>query len=87
MGKDKPPKGGASKVQEKQQEPVAPEPPKKPAAKGHRQRGAGTVITAKAAVTTNDGVVLKPHERLPYQVSFHRSMHLLFTFSNDISPV
>ena len=34
-------------------------------AKGHRQRGAGTVVTAKPAVVTGDGVVLKPHECLP----------------------
>lgn len=36
--------------------------------RGHRQRGAGTVITAKPAVVTNDGIVLKSHERLPTQV-------------------
>eukprot|EP01039_Chlorochromonas_danica_P005004 gene5004-5495_t len=41
---------------------------KKPIARGHRQRGAGTVITAKAAVTTTDGITLKPHERLPFQL-------------------
>src|SRR5258708_2838392 len=38
--------------------------PKRPP-KGHRQKGAGTVITAKPAFVTNDGVVLKAHERLP----------------------
>lgn len=36
--------------------------------RGHRQRGAGTVITAKAPVVTNDGIVLKAHERLPVQL-------------------
>eukprot|EP01036_Dinobryon_divergens_P050408 gene50408-67510_t len=41
-------------------------PPRKP--KGHRQRGAGTVITGKAAVVTDDGVVLQPHQRLPSQI-------------------
>jgi hypothetical protein len=52
--------------------PAAPEPT--PAAatgkppKGHRQRGAGTVITAKPPVVTGDGVVLKAHERLPSQL-------------------
>lgn len=38
------------------------------AGKGHRQRGAGTVITAKPPVVTSDGVVLKAHERLPIQL-------------------
>jgi hypothetical protein len=38
---------------------------KKPIARGHRQRGAGTVITAKPAVITDDGVIIKAHERLP----------------------
>lgn len=36
--------------------------------RGHRQRGAGTVITAKPAMVTNDGIVLKAHERLPSQI-------------------
>ena len=36
--------------------------------KGHKQRGAGTVIVAKAAVVTADGIVLKAHERLPTQI-------------------
>ena len=36
--------------------------------KGHKQRGAGTVITAKPAVVTDDGIVLKAHERLPSQL-------------------
>ena len=36
--------------------------------RGHKQRGAGTVITAKAPVVTNDGIVLKIHERLPSQL-------------------
>lgn len=51
--------------------PAASAPPpeeKKPIARGHRQRGAGTVIVAKAAVVTADGVTLKAHERLPFQL-------------------
>lgn len=36
--------------------------------RGHKQRGAGTVITAKAPIVTNDGIVLKAHERLPVQL-------------------
>jgi hypothetical protein len=48
----------------------APEPPsdEKPAKKpkGHRQRGAGTIITAPPPVTTNDGITLAPHMRLPF---------------------
>jgi len=36
--------------------------------RGHRQKGAGTVITAKAPIVTNDGIVLKAHERLPVQL-------------------
>lgn len=36
--------------------------------KGHKQRGAGTVIVAKPAVVTGDGIVLKAHERLPCQL-------------------
>ena len=31
------------------------------AGRGHRQHGAGTVITAKAPVVTQDGIVLKAH--------------------------
>ncbi len=38
---------------------------KKPIARGHKQRGAGTVITARPNIVTNDGVTLKAHERLP----------------------
>lgn len=33
--------------------------PRPPVAKGHKQRGAGTVIVAKAPVVTADGIVLK----------------------------
>jgi hypothetical protein len=33
--------------------------PRPPIARGHKQRGAGTVIVAKAPVVTNDGIVLK----------------------------
>ena len=35
---------------------------------GHKQRGAGTIITAKAPIVTGDGIVLKIHERLPSQL-------------------
>uniref|UniRef100_A0A7S3M923 RNA helicase n=1 Tax=Spumella elongata TaxID=89044 RepID=A0A7S3M923_9STRA len=63
MGKDKvkPPAANAAPAEPA----VAPgtRPPK-----GHKQRGAGTVITAKPAVVTNDGIVLKAHERLPFQL-------------------
>lgn len=63
MGKDKikPPAAPATPAPA----PLAPgtRPPK-----GHKQRGAGTVITAKPAVVTGDGIVLKAHERLPFQL-------------------
>jgi len=63
MGKDKvkPPAAPAAPAPA----PLAPgtRPPK-----GHKQRGAGTVITAKPAVVTGDGIVLKAHERLPFQL-------------------
>ena len=36
--------------------------------RGHKQKGSGNVIVGKAPVVTNDGVVLKAHERLPTQV-------------------
>jgi hypothetical protein len=35
---------------------------------GHKQRGAGTIITAKAPIVTGDGILLKIHERLPSQL-------------------
>ncbi len=38
----------------------------KPKAKGHRQKGAGTIITARPPRETNDGIILKSHEKLPY---------------------
>ena len=41
---------------------------KTPIAKGHRQKGAGTVITAKPPVITSDGIILKTHEKLPSQL-------------------
>jgi hypothetical protein len=73
MGKDKPPKEAAGKdkagatnnasgkkgAEDKNATPAAGQ------GKGHKQRGAGTVITARPTITTNDGVVLKAHERLP----------------------
>ena len=65
MGRDKEPKAAAPKV------PPEPAPvigldgkPVRPP-KGHKQRGAGTIITAKAPIVTNEGIVLKIHERLP----------------------
>lgn len=33
--------------------------------RGHKQKGSGNVITAKPDIVTNDGIVLKAHERLP----------------------
>ncbi len=33
--------------------------------RGHRQKGAGTVISDRKAIETKDGVVLKSHERFP----------------------
>ena len=39
-----------------------------PRSAGHKQRGAGTIITAKAPIVTGDGIVLKIHERLPSQL-------------------
>ena len=38
------------------------------AGRGHKQRGAGTVIVAKPPVVTSDGIILKPHEKLPSQL-------------------
>ncbi len=65
MGKNKEPQSeignGSSKGGTPQQTEVK-------AGRGHRQRGAGTVITAKPAIVTSDGVVLKAHERLPMQL-------------------
>lgn len=40
------------------------EPTKRPP-RGHRQKGAGTVIVAKPPTVTTDGIVLAPHMRLP----------------------
>lgn len=65
MGKDKvkpvvPPAGAAA--------PAPALPPGTRPPKGHKQRGAGTVIVAKPAVVTGDGIVLKAHERLPCQL-------------------
>ncbi|RYH29845.1 DEAD/DEAH box helicase [archaeon] len=54
-------KGSSAPLQPPQEE-------KKPIAKGHRQRGAGTVVTAKPALVTKDGITLKPHEKLPFQL-------------------
>jgi hypothetical protein len=31
--------------------------------KGHKQKGAGTVIVARPPIETEDGIVLKMHER------------------------
>jgi hypothetical protein len=38
--------------------------------KGHKQKGAGTVITAKPPVVTADGITLRSHERLPAQLVY-----------------
>ena len=61
MGKDKPPKT-SSESKSSAPEPASAIPPKPP--RGHKQRGAGTVIVAKAPVVTDDGIVLKAHEVL-----------------------
>jgi hypothetical protein len=63
MGKDKPPKEPPTK--EKGAPSSKPVDEKPSGGRGHKQRGAGTVIVARPNITTNDGVVLKPHERLP----------------------
>lgn len=59
MGRDKKPKAA--------QPAAAPAPPAPDAKKsrGHRQRGAGTVITAPPPRVTADGIVLAPHMRMP----------------------
>jgi hypothetical protein len=63
MGKDKPPKEPPNK---EKGAPTSKNADEKPSGgRGHKQRGAGTVIVARPNITTNDGVVLKPHERLP----------------------
>jgi hypothetical protein len=51
--------------------------------KGHRQKGAGTVITAKPPVVTADGITLKAHERLPFQLVNSRD----YLSTNQISSV
>ena len=67
MGRDKAPKPAPAET--KQEQPVIglDGKPQRPP-KGHKQRGAGTVITAKAPIVTTDGIVLKAHERLPSQL-------------------
>ena len=60
MGKDKKPAAAP--------EPPANVPLNQKAGRGHRQRGAGTIITAKAPITTADGITLRLHERLPSQL-------------------
>jgi hypothetical protein len=35
---------------------------------GHKQKGAGTIMTGKAPIVTSDGIILKSHERLPSQL-------------------
>jgi hypothetical protein len=62
---------GRDKVSKKVEPPVVPEvklganglPVRPP--RGHKQKGSGNVITAKPDIVTNDGIVLKAHERLP----------------------
>lgn len=63
MGKDKLPKATATTSKD-----TPPTVPEKAGGRGHRQRGAGTVITAKAPIVTQDGILLKAHERLPCQI-------------------
>lgn len=65
MGRDKTPKSCAEPGKEVS---AASSAPASGGGRGHRQRGAGTVIVAKAPVVTQDGIVLKPHERLPTQL-------------------
>ena len=68
MGKDKNAKAGGAAV------PAAPPPTliglngKPLIARGHKQKGAGTVIVDKGPIITSDGIVLKAHERLPTQL-------------------
>ena len=66
MGKFDKPKKSKSDPQKKEEPVNAPD--SKKSGKGHRQKGAGTVIVGKAPVVTNDGVVLRAHERLPTQL-------------------
>ena len=67
MGKfDKPKKKGPK---DSKPEPIAPQPaPPGKTGRGHKQKGAGTVIVGKAPMVTNDGVILRAHERLPTQL-------------------
>lgn len=65
MGRDfKQPKQPSKTPDEKSDISEAPNAGKRPP-KGHRQRGAGTIIKAPPVVTTTEGVVLAPHMRLP----------------------
>ena len=72
MGKfDKAKKTPSQKAQKKAVEEMQKAEAAEAAAKkgrGHRQKGSGNVIVGKAPVVTNDGVVLKAHERLPTQI-------------------
>ena len=63
MGRDKAPPPVKGPPPPPEPDVVFKRPPK-----GHKQRGAGTVITAKAPVVTRDGILLKAHERLPCQL-------------------
>jgi hypothetical protein len=60
MGKQK----GSSSAPVKEEKVEVAIPQKRPP-RGHRQRGAGTVITAPPPVVTDDGIRLAPHMRLP----------------------
>jgi hypothetical protein len=66
MGRDKTPKSATDAG--KDAPPTTSSAATAVGGRGHRQRGAGTVIVAKAPVITQDGIVLKPHERLPTQL-------------------
>ena len=70
MGKfDKPKKTPSQKAQMKAVEEMQrAEQAEGKKGRGHKQKGSGNVIVGKAPVVTNDGVVLKAHERLPTQI-------------------
>lgn len=69
-GKGNPAAGGSTA-------PAISRPPK-----GHKQRGAGTVITAKPAIVTEDGIVLKAHEVVgkTYLFQVAPAQNILFLF-------
>ena len=69
MGKFDKKKGTGKADKGKQEQPVVPpQPLPQKVARGHKQKGSGNVIVGKAPVITNDGVLLRAHERLPTQI-------------------